>query len=171
MLQQGVEKEGEEMTRESIEKALVRGYFGEHNGEIDFLLSQIYELEENHKHALELAETYKGGWEGCEEKVRELESEVSYMESLGRAKIEADQGWAKAENNLTCLLEAVKMPTAGDKSGIPATAEVKNKDVLMEWTDKSEFQSFICEFDELMWDLRHDKIRSITIIKKGGINR
>jgi len=34
------------MKKEEIESKLRKGYFGEYNGEIDFLLSRIHKLEE-----------------------------------------------------------------------------------------------------------------------------
>jgi hypothetical protein len=61
----------------------------------------------------------------------------------------------------------VEMPTGGDPTGIPATSAVKNKDILIEYDPKSTYISLV----NLLWQLAHDEIRSITIIKKGGINR
>ena len=61
----------------------------------------------------------------------------------------------------------VEMPTAGDPTGIPSTSEVKNKDILIEYDHGFSY----IPLGNLLWQLAHDEIRSITIIKKGGINR
>lgn len=61
------------------------------------------------------------------------------------------------------IVKPVQMPTTGDKTGIPATSEVKNKDVLVRF-DRTSYASLI----NLLWKLNHNEIRSITIIKNGA---
>jgi hypothetical protein len=64
-------------------------------------------------------------------------------------------------------MKSVEMPKDGDPSGIPPTSEVKNKDILIEYDPSNTYISFT----NYLFQLAHDEIRSITIIKKGGINR
>ncbi|RPI54577.1 MAG: hypothetical protein EHM49_02990 [Deltaproteobacteria bacterium] len=64
-------------------------------------------------------------------------------------------------------MEQVEMPTGGDPTGIPATSAVKNKDILIEYDHGFSYISLV----NILWQLAHDEIRSITIIKRGGINR
>jgi hypothetical protein len=64
-------------------------------------------------------------------------------------------------------MNRVEMPTGGDPTGIPLTSAVKNKDILIEYDHGFCYVSLV----DLLWQLAHDEIRSITILKKGGINR
>lgn len=64
-------------------------------------------------------------------------------------------------------MHKVEMPKGGDPTGIPPTSTVKNKDILIEYDHGFSYISLV----NLLWQLAHDEIRSITIIKKGGINR
>ncbi len=54
-------------------------------------------------------------YQDLEKRIKGLESEVSYMDSLTRAKIEADNGWSESNTRIKELEEGIKVILWWDK--------------------------------------------------------